>query len=126
MYGGKAFDRRPVISELQQSLKSLQRTVMVPYLDRDVTSTGLKDVLMWGDILKEDGGDLVFEQVPFNHPLWEVYSSGTTGLPKALVHSQGGILIEELKYLGLSLDLKPDDRFFWFCPTGWVMWNVVP
>jgi acetoacetyl-CoA synthetase len=124
-YGGKGFDRRSVISELQESMNTLEKTVLIPYLDKDVTSDGLKDVLMWDDIQKEDGGTLVFEQVPFSHPLWVVYSSGTTGLPKPLVHSQGGILIEELKFLGLHLDLKPQDRFFWFSTTGWIMWNIV-
>lgn len=125
MYGGKTFDRRPVISDLQQSLGTLIRTVLIPYLDKEAPSTGLKDVLMWGDILKEAGGDLVFEQVPFNHPLWVLYTSGTTGLPKALVQSQGGILIELLKFLGLHVDLKSDDRFFWFSTTGWAMWNIL-
>ncbi|MEE9418728.1 MAG: acetoacetate--CoA ligase [Desulfatiglandaceae bacterium] len=124
-YGGRGFDRRSVVSELQESLKTLEKTVLIPYLDKDVTSEGLKDVLMWEDIQKEDGGTLVFEQVPFSHPLWVVYSSGTTGLPKALVQSQGGILIEQLKFLGLHVDLKPDDRFFWFSTTGWIMWNIV-
>ncbi|MEE9613146.1 MAG: acetoacetate--CoA ligase [Desulfatiglandales bacterium] len=125
MYGGKGFDRSPVISELQQSLETLEKTVLIPYLDRDVSPTGLKDVLMWGDIPREEGGTLVFEQVPFNHPLWVVYSSGTTGLPKALVQSQGAILLEELKFLGLHADLKPEDRFFWFSTSGWIMWNIV-
>ncbi len=125
MYGGKAFDRRSVISELQQALETLERTVLIPYLEDDVTSEGLKDVLMWGDLLKEDGGTLVFEQVSFSHPLWIVYSSGTTGLPKPLVQSQGGILIEELKFLGFHADLKPGDRFFWFSTTGWIMWNIL-
>jgi len=124
-YGGKGFDRRSVVLELQGSLETLEKTILIPYLDRDVTAEGLRDVLMWGDLQKEDGGMLVFDQVPFNHPLWVVYSSGTTGLPKALVQSQGGILIEQLKFLGLHVDLKPEDRFFWFSTTGWIMWNIV-
>jgi acetoacetyl-CoA synthetase len=124
-YGGKGFDRRSVISELQTSLATLEKTVLIPYLDKETTSEGLENVLMWDDIQKQDGGTLVFEQVPFNHPLWVVYSSGTTGLPKALVQSQGSILIEQLKFLGLHVDLKPEDRFFWFSTTGWIMWNIV-
>lgn len=124
-YGGRPFDRRSIVSELQGALRTLEKTVLIPYLDRDVTPEGLADVLMWEQTQKEDGGEIVFEQLPFNHPLWVVYSSGTTGLPKALVHSQGGVLIELLKFLGLHLNLGPEDRFFWFSTTGWIMWNIV-
>ena len=125
-YSGKPFDRRSVVSELQQSLPSLERTVLMPSLQNHTAgSTTAGDVTLWADVLKEDGGHLEFTQVPFNHPLWVVYSSGTTGLPKALVQSQGGILIELLKFLSFHVDLKPDDRFFWFSTTGWIMWNIL-
>ena len=124
-YGGKAFDRRPIIAEIQEALEVLERTVLIPYLDRTAGPSGLRDVVMWDDIIGDKSAELDFEQVPFNHPLWIVYSSGTTGLPKALVQSQGGILIEQLKFLGLHLDLKPEDRFFWFSTTGWIMWNIL-
>ena len=66
-----------------------------------------------------------FEQVPFDHPLWVLYSSGTTGLPKAIVQGQGGILLEHLKKANLHSNLTPDDRFFWFTTTGWMMWNFL-
>jgi acetoacetyl-CoA synthetase len=123
-YGGRQFDCRSVVSSLQQSLPTLERTILVPYLYRGDPHGGMENVLLWDDVLKEKG-TLVYEQVDFNHPMWVVYSSGTTGLPKPLVHSQGGILIEFIKFLGLHVDVRPGDTFFWFSTTGWVMWNIL-
>ncbi len=123
-YGGKRFDCLTAISELQQSLLSLENTILIPYLQMDAGSGEMDGILMWDDLLIE-GGELLFEQVPFDHPLWVVYSSGTTGLPKALVHGHGGILLELMKFTGLHMDVHPGDRFFWFSTTGWVMWNVL-
>ncbi|MCL6575390.1 acetoacetate--CoA ligase [Kyrpidia sp.] len=123
-YSGKAFDRRPVIQELQQALPTLSHTVLVPYLNPESGVEGLSNALLWQDILGQNS-TLQFEQVPFDHPLWVLYSSGTTGLPKAIVQGHGGILLEHLKSIGLHLNLTPDDRFFWFTTTGWMMWNVV-
>src|SRR5690606_21292696 len=79
----------------------------------------------WQDLLAGEAPLLVYESVPFDHPLYVLYSSGTTGLPKAIVHSHGGILVEHLKMLALHLDIHPGDRFFWFTTTGWMMWNYI-
>ncbi|MBX6396045.1 MAG: acetoacetate--CoA ligase [Alicyclobacillaceae bacterium] len=123
-YNGKAFDRRHVVQELQKALPTLEKTILVPYLAPHGGTEGLTDTVLWKDCLREQG-PLVFEQVPFDHPLWVLYSSGTTGLPKAIVQGHGGILIEHLKSIGLQMNLKPEDRFFWFTTTGWMMWNIV-
>lgn len=125
-YNGKIIDRRSTISELQAALPTLQKTVVVPYVFNDVSAEGYSNAMLWTDIPPgPEYAQLTFEQVPFNHPLWVLYSSGTTGLPKAIVQGQGGILLEHLKSLVLSMDLKPEDRFFWFTTTGWMMWNFL-
>jgi acetoacetyl-CoA synthetase len=113
-YGGKAIDRRDDVRALQAAIPGLERTFVLPYLGDDGN---------WDDLLQP--GELTFEQLPFDHPLWVLYSSGTTGLPKAIVHGQGGILLEHLKKLHLHMDAKAGDRFFWFTTTGWMMWNLL-
>ncbi len=121
-YGGKAFDRREVVDGLRAEMPSLRATVLLPYLDPAATLDG---AIAWEDFLGPAGSELTFEQVPFDHPLWVLYSSGTTGLPKAIVQGQGGILLEQLKHQHLHLDAQAGDRVLWFTTTGWMMWNFL-
>jgi acetoacetyl-CoA synthetase len=125
-YGGKDFDRRETVAKLQEAMPSLVRTVVLPYLDAGPDLSTLSATTTWDELLAAgEGAELSFERVPFDHPLWVLYSSGTTGLPKAIVQGQGGILLEHLKKLHLHVDAHPGDRLFWFTTTGWMMWNFL-
>jgi len=125
-YGGKDFDRLDTVAQLQEAMPSLQRTVVLPYLDPDPDLTPLRGARPWDELQRDgEGAEPSFERVPFDHPLWVLYSSGTTGLPKAIVQGQGGILLEHLKKLHLHVDAHPGDRLFWFTTTGWMMWNFL-
>jgi acetoacetyl-CoA synthetase len=125
-YGGKDFDRRDTVAKLQEAIPSLERTVVLPYLDPEPDLSPLRDALRWEELQRDgEGAELSFDRVPFDHPLWVLYSSGTTGLPKAIVQGQGGILLEHLKKLHLHVDAHPGDRLFWFTTTGWMMWNFL-
>jgi acetoacetyl-CoA synthetase len=122
-YGGKDFDRTTVVAQLQEAMPSVEHTVLVPYMDAAARIDG---AIAWADLIaRGEGAPLTFERVPVDHPLWVLYSSGTTGLPKAIVQGQGGILLEQLKSIHLHTDAKPGDRLFWFTTTGWMMWNFL-
>ncbi|HTA97639.1 MAG TPA: acetoacetate--CoA ligase [Solirubrobacteraceae bacterium] len=125
-HGGKDFDRTTALETISAGLPSVTHTVMLPYLDDEASASELPGGLLWMELLARGEGTAPhFEQVPFDHPLWVLYSSGTTGLPKAIVHGHGGILVEQLKKSMLHLDLRAGDRMFWFTTTGWMMWNFL-
>ncbi|MFO7961553.1 MAG: acetoacetate--CoA ligase [Nitriliruptoraceae bacterium] len=130
-YGTKEVDRTTEVAEIRAALPTLEATVLLPYLRAGDSASaeaaaraGVPGATTWAELLAEPA-ELTFDAVPFDHPLYVLYSSGTTGLPKAIVHGHGGILLEHLKMLGLHHDLGPGDRFCWFTTTGWMMWNYL-
>ncbi len=123
-YGGRDFDRLERVAAVAVQIAGLQPVVVLPYLDPAPDLGAVPGSMSWADLTAGDA-QLEFDRLPFDHPLWVLYSSGTTGLPKPIVHGHGGILLEHLKKAHLHLDLQPGDRFFWFTSTGWMMWNLL-
>ena len=123
IYGGRRFDLSQAVARVREGLAGLKATVVIPYLYPERGAP--EGVAGWPDEMTGPAAEPVFEPVPFDHPLWILYSSGTTGPPKAIVQGHGGILIDHVKTASLNLDLGPGDRLFWYTSTGWMMWNFL-
>ncbi len=125
-YNGKVYDSLERVTSLVRSLSSIQRVIVVPYVESNTAISGVPNSIYYQDFISKDTGlQIQFEQLPFDHPLCIVYTSGTTGVPKCIVHGAGGTLIQHLKELILHTDLKREDTIFYFTTCGWMMWNWV-
>ena len=127
-YGGKTFDRREQMRQVLTQLGSIEHVIAVPYLSRSDRSALVANTLFWDQLFEGPvaaAAEFRFEQLPFDHPLWILFSSGTTGLPKAIVHGHGGILLEHLKHLHFNYDVHARERLFFFTTTGWMVWNFL-
>jgi acetoacetyl-CoA synthetase len=125
-YNGEAHDSLERVAQLVEKLPSLRKVVVVPYLDPKVDVSDVPKAVVLAEWLRRhQPGNINFAQLPFDHPLFILFTSGTTGKPKCIVHGAGGTLLQGLKMYKLHFDLKPADRFFYFCTTNWVVWNLL-
>ncbi len=123
-YNGKTFDSLQRVSDILNNLPSVEKVVVIPYTESQPDISMVNNSVLFGDFLSsEDNLEIEFEQLPFDHPLYIMYSSGTTGVPKCIVHGAGGTLIQHLKEHILHVDLKREDKLFYFTTCGWMMWN---
>lgn len=123
VYGGKTISRMSEVEQISSSIDSIKEVILIRNisLGKETTETGTS----WERVMETVPEILSFEKVEFDHPIWILYSSGTTGKPKAITHSHGGVLLEHLKYMHFHNDVKPGENFFWFTTTGWMMWNFL-
>jgi len=127
-YGGKPFDRKAEVQKIIGQLPTLRHVIYLPYLNPDDRAPLSANTQLWDELFVHppvSAAQFRFEQVPFAHPLWILFSSGTTGLPKPICHSHGGIVLEQLKHLAFNFDSHPGERLFFFTTTGWMMWNFL-
>jgi acetoacetyl-CoA synthetase len=122
-YGGRTRDSLERVREVATALHTVERVVIVPYVDPTPRIGDLPKAVLWEDFVDGYDTELIVERLPFNHPLYILYSSGTTGIPKCIVHGAGGTLIQHLKEHQLLCDIRPGDRVFYFTTLGWMMWN---